>query len=311
MQARIFYVLTSHNIYALKRQFRTLDKEDTTVIINTLDKEHQAAAEAYCEEEGIRCFITDSDGTAATGKNSFLDQFEKDENDYSVLIDGDDYLTNRGVKFYKELAASDSPPDAVVLSRAITVSWPDNLVTRSLLVDSSRQHLDPDTLPMKTAIAATVVDWSILKKGGLLGHDNLAEAKPDFKEYISLLEYGMGIDELAARVVFMSKKTLQVRYNKDLIVGEDTFQYLELKDLHEREVLTLVYHDESRPTYMYDGRISGVAVATSYAGDGVGFIKWMRVLLAHMKGLKEENRLHNRRIQEWHTVYNASMLVVT
>ena len=74
----MFYVLSSHNIYALKRQFKTLPKNKTTIIINTLDDTFREQAESYCKEEGLRHFITESDGTAATGKNSFLDQFDKD-----------------------------------------------------------------------------------------------------------------------------------------------------------------------------------------------------------------------------------------
>jgi len=301
MSRRLFYVLTSHNIYALKRQFKTLKKEETTVIVNTLDSEYEQAAVDYCEAEGIRYFVTKSDGTAATGKNSFLDQFEKDENAHSVLIDGDDYLTRRGVKFYRALSLSDNPPDAVVLTESVTLTWPENAVAGSLLTDPNRMNLDPDTLPLKAVVASTVVDWSLLKQGGLLG-EHLAYAKPEFKEYISLLEYGMGIDEIAARVVFMSKKVLKIRYNKKLIVGEDTFQYLELKDLHEKDEIVLVYRSEHRPTYMYDGRLSGVAVALSHTERGAGFIKWMRVLLSHLKILKKEDKLHKRRVEEWHTV---------
>ena len=75
----MFYVLSSHNIYALKRQFKTLPVDKTTVIINTTHIEFRQQAISYCEENKVRYFVTDSDGTAATGKNSFLDIFDDDE----------------------------------------------------------------------------------------------------------------------------------------------------------------------------------------------------------------------------------------
>jgi hypothetical protein len=298
----MFYVLTSHNIHALKRQFDTLDKNDTTVLINTLNKDYEKIAEEYCKSEKIRYFVTSSDGTAATGKNSFLDQFEQDGIPYAVLIDGDDYLTSFGVKFYKGLSQNENPPDAVVLTNAISQTWPG--ITEEEVHDENRQNLNPSTLPVKMVIGSTVTDWNTLKKGELLV-DNVKyppkEAVKHFQEYISLFEEGMGIDEIAARVVFMSRKALAVRY-KPLIVGEDTFQYLELKDLHDRGEICLVSHNEKRPTYMYDARISGIAITESQRDGGKGFIDWMIKLKDEMKRLKSEERLHNTRIKEWHMV---------
>ena len=107
----MFYVLSSHNLYSLARQFDTLPKDMTTVIINTLDSTFSEQAKSYCEENNIRHMITESDGTAATGKNSFLDIFDKDGVPYAVLVDGDDYLTRRGVRCYTELLNRDDAPD--------------------------------------------------------------------------------------------------------------------------------------------------------------------------------------------------------
>lgn len=299
----MFYVLTSHNIYALERQFDTLSKEDTTVIINTLDKDYELLASKYCKLNKIRHFITKSDGTAATGKNSFLDQFDKDDVPYAVLIDGDDYLTKYGVKYYKSLAELENAPDAVVLTNAISQTWPVNTISKEFLVDDSRQHLDPSTLPFQMAIGSAVVDWEELKKGELVvdNYKGTTDTQLNcFQDYVSLLHYGMGIDEIAARVVFMSRKALQVRYDPRFVVGEDTFQFLELKDLHDRGELELVAHDEKRPTYMYDARISGIAVLQSQKEGGKGFVDWMIVLKDAMQQLKDEGRLHNTRVKEWH-----------
>lgn len=301
----MFYILTSHNIHALDRQFDTLPKEETTVLINTLDKAYEEAAVDYCSKEDIRYFVTLSDGSAATGKNTFLDQFDKDGIPYAVLIDGDDHLTDYGVQLYRKLSQQKDAPDAVVLINAITKNWPNHVASNDLFLNPDRPNLDPRNLPIQMSIASTVVDWDELKQGGLLVDNyknTTAEQLKCFQDYIELFEYGMGINEIAARVTFMSRKALQVRYNKKFVVGEDTFQYLELKDLHDRGKLRLVMHDEGRPTYMYDARISGIAVYESQKEEGKGFIDWMFILKAELQRLKNEGRLHNTGLTEWLTV---------
>lgn len=299
----MFYVLTSHNIHALKRQFDTLHRNNTTVLINTLQKDYEKIAEEYCKSEKIRYFVTSSDGTAATGKNSFLDQFEQDGVPYAVLIDGDDYLTSYGVKYYRELALNPSPPDAVVLTNAISQVLPQ--MTQEDLENPERLNWDPKKLNVKMTVGSTVDCWDTLKKGKLLADtkkDVLESEIKAFQDYISLFEYGMGINEIAARVVFMSRKALAIRFNKKLIVGEDTFQYLELKDLVETSGFKLFAHNERRPTYMYDARISGIALTESTRDGGKGFVDWMVILKNEMQRLKNEGRLHKRKVEEWRTV---------
>lgn len=293
----MFYVLSSHNIYALKRQFKTLPKNKTTVIINTLDNTFQKQAETYCIEEEIRHFITESDGTATTGKNSFLDQFDEDGISHAVLIDGDDFLTPRGVKCYQKIMEREDIPDAVVLFNQISITSPE-LNFNDRTQDPIRPNENMSSLRSKYTQSAAVTDWDLLAKGDLLT-DNMPEVSEDevedFKRYINLLKYGMGIDELSTRLVFMSRKVLPYRF-KDLVVGEDTFQYLELKDAHDRGELKMVAHDETHPTYIYDLRISGIAVKESGRERGRGFISWMKSLLKEIENLQGQNRLHNTRV---------------
>lgn len=293
----MFYVLSSHNIYALKRQFKTLPKNKTTVIINTLDNTFREQAESYCKEEGLRHFITESDGTAATGKNSFLDQFDKDGVPHAVLIDGDDFLTPRGVKCYQKLMEKNDAPDAVVLFNQISItSLEDGAIDRSQ--DPTRPNDDISGLPCKYTQGAAVVDWDLLSKGDLIA-DNMKNALQEdvevFKSYISILQTSMGIDEISTRLVFMSRKVLPYRF-KNLIVGEDTLQFLELKDAHDRGELNMVANDETYPTYIYDVRISGIAIKESGRGKGKGFISWMKTLLNEIENLGMQNRLHDTRV---------------
>ena len=291
----MFYVLSSHNIYALARQFKTLPKNETTVIINTLNNKFRNQAEEYCKTEEIRYFITESDGTAATGKNSFLDQFDRDNIPYAVLIDGDDYLTPRGVKRYRKLSEQEDAPDAVVLFNQVNIVSSD---TQDRSQDEHRPDENVEGRPFKCSQPSTVVDWDALAKGELIA-DNMSIATEkdveDFSTYIKNLQYGMGIDELSTRLVFMSRKVIPYRF-KSLTVGEDTLQYLELKNAHDNGEIVMKANDEKNPTYMYDVRISGIAVPESHKNDGRGFLTWMKTLSVEIENLKAHNKLHNTRV---------------
>jgi hypothetical protein len=293
----MFYVLSSHNIYALKRQFKTLPIDKTTVIINTTHVEFRQQAITYCEENEVRYFVTDSDGTAATGKNSFLDIFDADGVPYAVLIDGDDYLTPRGVKLYQKLAESEDAPDAVILFNQVNLTSQDHSL-RDRSQDPVRPHEDPVNLTRKYEQQAVVEDWNKLADGRLVA-DNVPDITVSevdmFKRYIKTLQHSMGIDELSTRLVFMSRKVLPYRF-KGLTVGEDTLQYLELKDAHERGELKMFAHDEKYPTYMYDVRISGIALKESQKDAGKGFIEWMAILLEELEKLKGQDKLHDTRV---------------
>lgn len=291
----MFYVLSSHNIYALARQFKTLPKNETTVIINTLNEKFREQAEEYCKTEEVRYFITESDGTAAKGKNSFLDRFDADGVPYAVLIDGDDYLTPRGVKRYQKLAEQEDAPDAVVLFNQVNIVSSD-IENRSQDKDRLEENIDGQ--PFKCSQPATVTDWDALAKGGLIA-DNMTIATEkdveDFKDYIKNLQYGMGIDEISTRLVFMSRKVIPYRF-KSLTVGEDTLQYLELKNAHDNGKIVMKANDENNPTYMYDVRISGIAVPESHKNGGRGFLTWMKNLSVEIENLKAHNKLHNTRV---------------
>lgn len=66
---------------------------ETYVIINTLDKEFEQKMVDYCEWSGKNYFITKSDGTPSTGKNSVFELFGRREDfTHLVQIDGDDFL---------------------------------------------------------------------------------------------------------------------------------------------------------------------------------------------------------------------------
>ena len=294
----MFYVLSSHNIYALRRQFSTLPRNNTTVIINTLNDTFREQAESYCKEQDLRYFITESDGTAATGKNSFLDQFDKDDVPHAVLIDGDDYLTPRGVDCYNKMMGKKDSPDALILFNQVSLMSPGDQKTERMQCEK-RPDEDITNMPRHYTQGAAVLDWDRLAQGNVITDSvpGATEADVDmFSKYITLLGSGMGIDELSTRLVFMSRKVIPYRF-KDLVVGEDTLQYLEVKDAFDRGELVMVAHEESKaPTYIYDIRISGIVVKESSRDNGKGFLTWMANLLKELENLQGENKLHKTRV---------------
>ena len=54
-----------------------------------------------CVSEGIEHYVTESDGTPATGKNSVLRLFLESDNEYMVHVDGDDMITPYGRNLYR------------------------------------------------------------------------------------------------------------------------------------------------------------------------------------------------------------------
>ena len=115
-----YYALCCRNLYGTKRHLDYIPKEDLVIVLNSwlgmggkeseINAQYLADAEAWCVDEGIEYYVTSSDGTPSTGKNSVLSLFRASDNDYMVLVDGDDYITKHGVWLYDTIAQSESPP---------------------------------------------------------------------------------------------------------------------------------------------------------------------------------------------------------
>ena len=91
-----YYALCSRNLYLTKRHLAKIPKEDLVIVLNSLNEQYLSEAESWCIENSVEYYITKSDGTPATGKNSVFDLFLKSDNDYLLecgvftksLIDG-------------------------------------------------------------------------------------------------------------------------------------------------------------------------------------------------------------------------------
>lgn len=292
---------------ATKRHARYIPKEDLIIVINSTDDNYVEQASNWCFEEGIEYYVTTSDGTASTGKNKFLDIFKQSDHDYAVLIDGDDFLTPHGVWTYKQIAQMSNPPDAIALVNQFGI-YKERGYSHFLTHEASHHNpyfgvkniLDPDTILgvgtrtfrmdphwWETALAGTNIPKTTETEVALSAvHHRWAN---HVYRYIDTWETHL-------RLTWFSKAAANLSYfDTDLVVGEDTYKYLEFKDAHVNGTLSLVHYDERYPTYVYDTRIDGVvqAVLDSGGNDGtIGWLAWLSALTDRYDELESAGRMH-------------------
>lgn len=91
--------LTHHDEKRLERLLKTVDFQlmhnfqvSKVVICNTLDSSYPEKAKSVAEKYQCTFVQTESNGRPGKGKNSVLDYFLTTDNDYLLMIDGDDFL---------------------------------------------------------------------------------------------------------------------------------------------------------------------------------------------------------------------------
>jgi len=258
-----YYVLTTKNFNQLKRhiskEYSNIPKKDLVVVINTLDEDYLVHAKGYCVHNDIEYYVTESDGTPAKGKNSVLDIFSKSDNDYMVLIDGDDYLTPHGVWVYNHLSKQEDAPDAVCL-------WAQKGYQRTGIDDDSPVvKSNPFCLDYRKMI---YFDWpKFFREQGKHSSQDSERFGEDMLEFWRYqYKYSEPYTQ-NCRVTFMSKKAAESRYPEGIMIGEDTLQFFLLKDRQHSGDLNMFKSIEEPPTYIYDqSLLDGVVVTESELG---------------------------------------------
>lgn len=291
---------------ATKRHVRYIPKEDLIIILNSDDWEYVAEAETWCQSENIEYYVTESDGTASTGKNSFLDIFRASSHSYAVLIDGDDFITPHGVWTYKQIAQMPSPPDAIALVNQFGI-FKERGYSHFLTHEPShsnpyfgvRDIFDPDTiLGVGTrCFRMTYHWWQTSLAGKNIPKTTETEVALSAVHHRWATHVHRYIDnwETHLRLTWFSKAAANLSYfDTDLVVGEDTYKYLEFKDAHVNGTLSLVHYDDRYPTYAYDTRIDGVVqhALASAENDTIGWLNWLSVLTDKYDELESEGRMH-------------------
>jgi len=287
-------------MFALKRHQRTVPLEDLVVVINTLNEDFKKEAVAYCTEQGIEHYVTESNGGPSMGKNSVLDLFEASDNDYMVLIDGDDFVTPHGVWTYKQLAQTPNCPDVIALEYQYSIR-PDTGYSPEIseyendrnprLGVGAANTLDPDKTYGSVALAFYHSDhyWQECLAGRIIkvyeGNNHSADLCSVHQRWATHVWNYISKRENHLRLTMLSKKVAVDGYRFDLnfTVGEDTLLYLVLKRAYLDGKLTMKHLFDRYPTYIYDTRIGGIVWEEKDKGglpgtEDYGWYLWLKKL---------------------------------
>jgi hypothetical protein len=295
------YILTSRDIERLGWIEQVIPQRETVVVINSLDPDYGAVASKWCEERGYEHHITESDGTPATGKNSVIKLFLESGEDYMVAVDGDDVLTHYGYKLYTAMAESGKAPDMVALYRQPQIkALPINVEWGGFLDRVSDLHKMPQSLKDhykltypwdKSPNGDNHVGWQTTENlyivfrqepYNLDGEKALhwAHHREQFNHHMIAFSEA---EEYMCRMVFFSKEIAkEIDYDNSLMIGEDTYQFMILKLLHQSGKYNIARRKErSIPTYIAIASENSVTLT-----EGLYNYDWLEPLNRKIKGLK-------------------------
>lgn len=317
-----FYALCCRNLHALKRHKRFIPVEDLVVVFNSPDEDFIIEGRAWCISQGIEHYVTICDGTPSTGKNAVLDIFEKSDNDFMCLIDGDDFLTPHGVWTYKQLVASGKCPDAL----ALEFQWGIYAETgydhdiRELLrtqQDTLKAHAgspligtldktNPDTVHGNVGKPFYRPDswWRDAMAGRIIRKFEGDQFSHDFcdcyTDWATLCYKYLSKRESHLRLVLFSKKIAEsgYRFDPEYKVGEDTIMYLDIKRGHVDGDVVLKHLFDRYPTYIYDQRVGGVCVEERHkGGPDIGWYGWLSKLVDKYKEYEAQGVMSEQEIE--------------
>ena len=266
--------------------------KDAVVIVNTLNNpDYEKLVQEWCNEKGIECHITKSNGSPGKGKNELLKVFQKSNDDYMVQIDGDDILTPYGVSLYKNLA-NNNPPDSVIIYH----QWSQTVSKygERWFVQIMNNHNRPSNKKKDGQfIRGLVYSQYNNDKEYKLKVDNQGGAERIIKLYT---EYSSDIhdicrkynekywsdvknDELVdnhCRPVWYSKKAAKYRFDEHMRIGEDTRFYLHLKTEHFKGKLKVKRLKEIPCSYLYNNIYGGLVMETS---QNMSNLDWMKLYM--------------------------------
>ena len=304
-----FYLLTSNSLEGLLRSIEIIPSEDLVVVINTLDDDYLTSAEKHCKLYELEYYITESDGTPATGKNSVIKLFLESDNEYMVQLDGDDVITPYGYELYKSVAQHPDAPDMVVLYKQPQIkSDVDNRTMLRIFDDLSRVRIsDKVKSGLKYPADKSAVTYDRHYYETYL-HYFFVQQKEDVRTAhqwsVNRLQFNRLMNSLSedkeymCRMVFYSRKIAKhVNFNKELIVGEDTLQFMKLKRLAQEGEFNILRRAEyPKPSYMMLSNMD--SVTREYSKNGIDW-SWLRPLLDSLHSISDELPIPNRTLPEF------------
>jgi hypothetical protein len=309
-----FYALVCRNMKAVTRHVKTIAKEDLVIVINSLDEDFVSDASTYCAKNEIEYYITASDGTPSKGKNSVLDLFADSENDYMVLVDGDDFITPHGYWTYKELAKSPKAPDVVALEYQFGIykengyHWSvgdlETCASRSPTIGvSDTQDADKVHGWGNRCFYQEYQWWQDAISGKLIteieGDEFSAKLADVHQRWAAHCYKYISNWESHLRLVWFSKEAIRNnRFDLDFTVGEDTLFYLKLKKQALVGDFVMRHMFEQYPTYVYDTRVEGIVQQERHALEDpedetslvydLGWYNWLHALVVEYDKYEEQ-----------------------
>lgn len=297
-----FYALCSKNLKATQRHERTIPKEDLHIVINSLDGDYVNSAIDYCVSANIEYTVTESDGTAAVGKNTVFDVFTASNNDHMVLVDGDDFITPHGIWIYKQLAQSNTCPDVVALEYQYGIFADRGYLTNHyfdpfLGCNDINDHDQIHGFGCRTFLQPFSY-WEKAINGRLIkiipDDDGFSAQLNDIHTRWANYAYRyINNWETHCRVVFYSKAAAAFRFDTRHRIGEDTLQYFMLKHEHVNGRLNMKVLTDRYPTYVYDTRVGGVCQDINFAIGGRGWIDWLGPLTERYEEYDAAGYMHD------------------
>ena len=264
-----YYVLVSSSMNCLVRQFHTFNLNEVVVVINTLDELFKSRAVQFCTNNGIEHYVTESDGTPGTGKNSVLKLFLQSDHQYMVHIDGDDFVTPYGRNVYRTIAHQPDAPDLIALYNQPSMHEYDfNQFKDKRDPNDNVGEIHGAFFPHTYEILFDNVLTDVQLEHHIEWYTKRWHMAPDKARYLAkvrlhleqlYIDYGDG-NEAFNRMVFFSRKAAAlVNYTNELKVGEDTVEYYKMKKLALEGKLDMRVRDERQGyTYIYMEDTTGI-----------------------------------------------------
>lgn len=314
-----FYALVCRNMYAVKRHERYIPKEDLVIVINSLDEDFKDEAEQYCIDSNIEYYVTTSNGGPSMGKNSVFDIFEESDNDYMVLIDGDDFITPHGYWTYKQLAENPEAPDVVALTYQYGI-YRENGYIPSIALLPTQAERSP-TLGVKDPLNCDAIHgggsrifmnnihwWNKALTEGIIpvpaGDTHAQDLSDVHKRWATHCYKYISNWETHLRLVFFSKKAVKDnRFDLEFRIGEDTLLYLKLKRQALDGKFVMKHLFDRYPTYVYDTRIGGIVwnEKDSYGQEETkdyGWYLWLKKLVEEYDNYEAEGIMSEDKLPE-------------
>lgn len=260
-------------------QSKTIPFKDQVVVINSLDNDFIDQASTYCQKNSIEYHVTESDGTAATGKNSLIKVFLESDNEYMVQVDGDDEISEYGYQFYKNVAKRDNPPDMIIIYyqwqlQSMSYKYNENgdsVPTRVGRTQPSLRFAEAFRLGMMNAESIAerlVLNQSRFNRHGVIPPETVklwSEKREMWEKFA--WDHGEGSVEQRdrkrdafQRMVFYSRKAAEnIKFDNSIKIGEDFMAMLHMKKLHKEGKIRMMRHNEDNDpsgrgekyTYLY------------------------------------------------------------